>query len=257
MACEHYFRVKVIASLVCRPVRGRGRRKRPMTRPVPAVRFLLASMCALALGACSSSNDDPAPVPPPESAARVQVEVARTTHGVPHVRADNFHSLGYGLAYAYAQDNVCMFADSLLTVRGERSLFFGADARPRQRSGDEYGGGSGFMDLNNEESDFFFKGYLDIEQLRANYATGSREPRDLLEGFVEGYNRYLKDAAGKLPAACADAKWVRPMTLDDMYMVVAEKALHASGQAFARDFVAAGRVPGASVSLAIRMTVTG
>lgn len=223
-----------------------------MTRPVPAVRLLLVSICALALGACSSSSDDPAlpPPPPPEPTARVQVEVARTTHGVPHVRADNFHSLGYGLAYAYAQDNVCMFADSLLTVRGERSLFFGADARPRQRSGDEYGGGSGFMDLNNEESDFFFKGYLDIGQLRANYAAGGREPRDLLEGFVEGYNRYLKDAAGKLPAACADAKWVRPMTLDDMYMVVAEKALHASGQAFARDFVAAGRVPGASVSLA-------
>ncbi len=145
-----------------------------------------------------------------------------------------------------------MFADSLLTVRGERSLFFGADARPRQRTGDEYGGGSGFMDLNNEESDFFFKGYLDIEQLRAGYAAGPREPRDLLEGFVEGYNRYLKDAGGKLPAACADAKWVRPMTLDDMVLVVAEKALHASGQAFARDFVAAGRVPGASVSLAKR-----
>ena len=225
-----------------------------MKPPVPAVRFLFVSMLALALGACSSDDDPapPPPQPPSEPAARVQVELARTTHGVPHVRADDFHGLGYGLAYAYAQDNVCMFADSLLTVRGERSLFFGADARPRQRTGDEYGGGSGFMDLNNEESDFFFKGYLDIGQLRAGYAAGPREPRDLLEGFVEGYNRYLKDAGGKLPAACADAKWVRPMTLDDMVLVVAEKALHASGQAFARDFVAAGRVPGASVSLAKR-----
>lgn len=225
-----------------------------MKPPVPAVQFLFVSMLALALGGCSSDDDPapPPPQPPSEPAARVQVELARTTHGVPHVRADDFHGLGYGLAYAYAQDNVCMFADSLLTVRGERSLFFGADARPRQRTGDEYGGGSGFMDLNNEESDFFFKGYLDIGQLRAGYAAGPREPRDLLEGFVEGYNRYLKDAGGKLPAACADAKWVRPMTLDDMVLVVAEKALHASGQAFARDFVAAGRVPGASVSLAKR-----
>jgi len=214
----------------------------------PALRLLASSIVVLALGACGQ-DDDPAP-PPPASAARIQVELARTTHGVPHVRADDFRSLGYGLAYAYAQDNVCMFADGLLTVRGERSLFFGADARPRQRSGDDYGGGSGFMDLNNEDSDFFFKGYLDVEQLRANYAAGSREPRELLEGFVEGYNRYLKDAAGKLPAACAGARWVRPMTLDDMMLVVAEKALHASGQAFARDFVAAGRVPGAPVTLA-------
>ncbi|RZA32878.1 MAG: hypothetical protein EOP92_23740, partial [Lysobacteraceae bacterium] len=227
-----------------------------MSSPRPAVisrTCLLATVFAatLALGACSrDKDDDAAPPPPPQTASRIQVEVARTTHGVPHVRAADFRSLAYGLAHAYAQDNVCMFADSVLTVRGERSLFFGAEARPRQRTGDEYGGGSGFMDLNNEESDFFFKGYLDIEQLRANYAAGAPEPRELLEGFVEGYNRYLKDADGKLPAACAGAKWVRPITLDDMYLVVAEKALHASGQAFAKDFVAAGRVPGATVSLA-------
>ncbi|MFC0253559.1 penicillin acylase family protein [Massilia consociata] len=184
-----------------------------------------------------------------QASARIQVEVARTTHGVPHVRGKDFRSVGYGLAYAYAQDNVCMFADSVLTVRGERSRFFGADAYPRQRTGDEYGGGSGFMNLNNEESDFFFKGYLDLDQLRANYAAGAAEPRQLLEGYVEGYNRYLKDAAGKLPAACANAAWVKPITFDDMVLVVAEKALHASAQVFARDFVAAGRVPGASVSL--------
>ncbi len=224
-----------------------------MPSPVfPRPRLLAAALATmLALGACSSDKDDvAAPPPPPQTAARIQVEVARTTHGIPHVRAEDYRSLAYGLAYAYAQDNVCMFADSVLTVRGERSLFFGGEARPRQRTGDEYGGGSGFMDLNNEESDFFFKGYLDIEQLRANYAAGTAEPRQLLEGFVEGYNRYLKDYAGKLPAACAEAKWVRPITLDDMYLVVAEKALHASGQAFARDFVAAGRVPSATVSLA-------
>lgn len=222
-------------------------------RAVPLRLFLITGLVLL-LGACSSSDDDDpvAPAPPPSTASRIQVEVARTTHGIPHVRADDFRSLGYGLAYAYAQDNVCMFADSVLTVRGERSLFFGGDARPRQRVDDEYGGGSGFMDLNNEDSDFFFKGYLDLEQLRANYAAGTPEPRELVEGFVEGYNRYLKDYNGKLPAACLDAKWVKPLTYDDMLLVMAEKALHASGQAFARDFVAAGRVSGAPVSLARR-----
>ena len=159
-----------------------------MPSPVfPRARLLAAALAAmLALGACSSDKDDvAAPPPPPQTAARIQVEVARTTHGIPHVRAEDYRSLAYGLAYAYAQDNVCMIADSVLTVRGERSLFFGGEARPRQRTGDEYGGGSGFMDLNNEESDFFFKGYLDIEQLRANYAAGTAEPRQLLEGFVE------------------------------------------------------------------------
>ena len=210
------------------------------TKPVP-FRFLVAAAIAVSLSACDWGDDDDAA--PPATASRIQVDVERTTHGVPHVRANDFRSLGYGLAYAYAQDNVCMFADSLLTVRGERSAFFGGEARPQRRSGDDYGAASGFMDLKNEDSDFFFKGYLDLEQLRAGYAAGGAE---LLDGFVEGYNRYLKDYANKLPAACAGAKWVRPMTFDDMMLVIAEKALHASGQVFAKDFVAAGRAPGAT-----------
>lgn len=210
---------------------------------VVSFRFLLAASLCLPLAACDWGDDDNPP-PPPATASRIQVEVARTTHGVPHVRANDFRSLGYGLAYAYAQDNVCMFADSLLTVRGERSAFFGGEARPQRRTGDDYGAASGFMDLKNEDSDFFFKGYLDLEQLRPGYAAGSAEPRELMAGFVDGYNRYLKDYAGMLPAACAGARWVRPMTQDDMMLVIAEKALHASGQVFSKDFVAAGRAPG-------------
>ena len=34
-------------------------------------------------------------------------------------------TLAYGMAYAYAQDNVCMTANQLVTVRGERSRHFG------------------------------------------------------------------------------------------------------------------------------------
>jgi len=212
-----------------------------------------AAALALGLAGCGDSDGGPArtaPPPPVSTAARINVDVARTTHGVPHVRAKDFRSLGYGLAYAYAQDNLCMFADSVVTVRGERSQFFGGEARATQRTGDEYGAASGFMDLKNEDSDFFFKGYLDIAQLRANYAAGPAEPRELVEGYVEGYNRYIKNFAGQLPAACNNAKWVRPLTVDDMYLVIAEKALHASGQAFSREFVAAGRTPGTPVALA-------
>ena len=222
--------------------------------------FLQAGLAAslLVLAGCSDS-DDPAkpavPPPPVAAASRIQVDVARTTYGVPHVRANDFRSLGYGLAYAYAQDNLCMFADSVLTVRGERSQFFGGEAKATQRSGDEYGAASGFMDLKNEDSDFFFKGYLDIEQLRAGYAVGSAEPRELVEGYVEGYNRYVNNFAGQYPAACNNAKWVRPITVDDMYLVMAEKALHASGQVFSKEFVAAGRpgcCSGAAGSVAAR-----
>lgn len=205
----------------------------------------------LALAACSSDfgrGDGGSAPPPVATASRINVDIARTTYGVPHVRARDFRSLGYGLAYSYAQDNVCMFADTVLTVRGERSLFFGGEARAPQRTGDEYGAASGFMDLKNEDSDFFFKGYLDIEQLRAGYAAGAAEARELIEGYVEGYNRYVNAFAGLYPAACNKAAWVRPITVDDMVLMMAEKALHATGQVFAREFVAAARTAGAPLA---------
>ena len=215
---------------------------------LPAVRGYAAIGMALMLAACGKGRDPVPPVPQPKP--QLAAEVTRTSFGVAHIRADDFKSLGYGLAYAYAQDNVCMFADSLLTARGERSRFFGGDLPATAAKNGEYGAASDFMNLKNEDSDFFFKGYLDPEQLRAGYASGSREASDLLAGYAAGYNRYLKDYAGKLPAACNNAAWVRPISLEDMYLVLAEKALHASGQVFAKEVVDGARDPQAPVSLA-------
>src|SRR4051812_14340572 len=205
-------------------------------------RFAMALVLSgILLGACRHDRDTIPPAAPP--AALYHAELTRTTHGIVHVRANDFRGVGYGLAYAYAQDNVCMFADSLLTARGERSQFFGPDAHATARAGDEYGAASGFMDLSNQESDFFFKGYVDLDQLRAGYAAGGQETRDVLEGYVAGYNRYITEYAGKYPAACNGAKWVRPISVDDMYLVLAEKSLHASGEVFAHEIVAGARDP--------------
>jgi acyl-homoserine-lactone acylase len=212
---------------------------------ISASRLVVTAAMGAILAACGRHTGDTATTtPPPQFSA----EVIRTTHGVVHVKAADFRSLGYGIAYAYAQDNLCMFADTLLTVRGERSQYFGGDAHATARKGDEYGAASGFMDLKNEDSDFFFKGYLDVDQLRAGYAAGAKEPRDLLEGYVAGYNRYLKENADKFPTACHDAKWVKPMTVEDMYLVLAEKALHASGEVFAKEVVAGARDANATVA---------
>lgn len=177
---------------------------------------------------------------------RLGAEVARTSFGVVHVRASDFKGLGYGLGYAYARDNVCMFADSLLTVRGERSRFFGPDAMATRSLNGEYGADLDFIELKNEDSDFFFKAYLDIDKLREGYAAGRAETREVLSGYAAGYNRYLKDHASKLPAACSKGTWVRPISVDDLYLVIAEKALHASGEVFAREIVDAARDTGAA-----------
>lgn len=54
-------------------------------------------------------------------------EIRRTSFGVPHIRADNERGLGYGIGYAYAQDNLCLLANEIVTVNGERSRYFGPD----------------------------------------------------------------------------------------------------------------------------------
>ena len=201
--------------------------------------------CALLLQACGQRAEAP-----PQPAAGV--ELVRTSHGVVHVTASDFRGIGLGLAYAYAQDNLCMLADSLLTVRGERSRYFGAAAYATAPANGEYGAASFYVSLNNLDSDFFFKAYLDLEQLRAGYAAGSAEVRDLLEGYAAGYNRYLADAGGRYPSACANAAWVRPITVDDVMLMIAEKALHGSGEVFAQEIVNAARDTGAGVRLARR-----
>jgi acyl-homoserine-lactone acylase len=198
----------------------------------------LGATIAMALAGCGRVELTAGNMP---GQTRLLADVARTSQGIPHVRAENFQGLGYGLAYAYAQDNVCMFADTLLTVRGERSRYFGGEARATEPVNGEYGAAIDYLDLKNEDSDFFFKAYIDMDQQRAGYAAGSEEGRELLTGYVNGYNRYLKDFAGRLPDACNNKAWVKPITLDDMFRVLAEKSLHASGEVFAQEIVNAAR----------------
>lgn len=203
--------------------------------------------CILLLGLSAASGSRAAPAKAAASLPAFRADITRTTHGVVHVRAKDFKGIGYGLAYAYAQDNVCMFADALLTVRGERSAFFGGDAPATQRTGDEYGVASAFFNLKNEDSDFFFKGYLDLDELRAGYAHASQDARDLLNGYVAGHNRYLRDNAGHYPAACRNAKWVRPITVEDMYLMIADKAVHTSAEIFAHEILDGTREAGTGV----------
>ena len=207
---------------------------------------LLAACAAIFLAACSGNGSD-GDTPAPQFAA----EVTRTSYGVAHVQAKDFAGIGYGLAYSFAEDNICMLADSFLTVRGERSRYFGPDARATRPLNGEYGAALDFMDLRNEDSDFFFRGYLDIEQLRAGYAAGSGEIQQLLRGYAAGYNRYLREQGGHLPEACRNAAWVKPISFDDVMLLIAEKALHATGEVFAAEIVAAARDVSGNRTLAL------
>jgi hypothetical protein len=72
----------------------------------------------------------PAQVMSPLSAAALvkQVEVRRTTYGVPHIKADNLVAAGYAEAYVQSEDYGPRVALSLLRARGEMARWFGRDS---------------------------------------------------------------------------------------------------------------------------------
>ena len=67
---------------------------------------------AIALSACTTL---------PTKSPSYEAEIRRTSYGIPHIKAKDEASLGYGAGYAYAEDNLCVFADEMLTVNGKRS----------------------------------------------------------------------------------------------------------------------------------------
>jgi acyl-homoserine-lactone acylase len=154
----------------------------------------------------------------PAAAAPVyKATIQRSAYGVPHITARNIESLAAGFAYAFAQDNICAIANESVTVRGERSKFFGPDAK-WFFSGD----GSTYK---NFDADFYFewvKQTKAVEKLIAEKPPlgPTDEVRRGVRGYVAGYNRYLRSAGGGkgIPdPRCMGAPWVGPIEELDVY----------------------------------------
>ncbi|WP_455354884.1 penicillin acylase family protein [Streptomyces sp. SYSU K217416] len=134
-----------------------------------------------------------------------------TEYGIPHILAKDYANLGFGTGWAQAADQVCTLADGFVTLRGERSRYFGADAAPD---------GSLSSAGKNLSSDLFFRGVRDagtVEKLLAQPAPAGpgREVRELMRGWAAGYNAWLKQNRITDPA-CQGAAWVRPVTTLDV-----------------------------------------
>lgn len=200
--------------------------------PIPHWLARLAPVAATAfLVACATPSSGPD--------ARTAT-IQRTANGVPHISAADPETLAYAMAYAYAQDNVCMTANQLVTVRGERSRYFGA-ATP---------GLLARRMLPNQQIDFFIAAHMDDAALERTWtANASAESLALARGAVAGYNRYLADNAGKLPVACNNQPWVRPMTLAEFRRQGELTAVQAATAALA-DAMLGARPPAPTAALA-------
>lgn len=169
-------------------------------RSLTAAALLAASTLA---GADVAAADD-----------RYSAQIRRTEYGIPHVSAKDHGGLGYGYGYAFAQDNLCVMASWTVTLRGERSRYFG----PEAMSDDA------IDPVPNLLSDVYYRGVADsglVARLLARPAPvgPSAELRELVDGYVAGYNRYLRDTGvANLPdPACRGKAWVGPITATDVW----------------------------------------
>src|SRR4051794_37473739 len=161
------------------------------------------------------------------AASPYRVTVRRTAHGIPHIAAKDFPSLAYGYAQALAQDDFCVLADSYVTVRGERSKFFGPDGTYSFR-------GNGTKP-NNLNSDAFYRKIIaqgTVEKLIAQPPPLGPLPeiKEAVRGYVAGYNDWLaRTGADHIPdPACRGQAWVRPIEEIDAYRRFYQLALLAS-----------------------------
>ncbi len=115
-----------------------------------------------------------------------QVIIRRTTHGVPHVYADNLRAAGYAMGYVQMEDYGSRVVNGLVKARGEWGKYVAVSNRERQI--DE--------DATNRRK------YARAEE---TYSLLHQDVLDILDGFAIGVNRYIMLHPGEFQ------DWVKPV----------------------------------------------
>jgi hypothetical protein len=154
------------------------------------------AVVAGAIAACGGDGGGggflPGPVGgnPPATPDKYSAEVRWTQYGLPHVKAADYAGLGYGFGYAVARDHLCLLADRVVTLRGERSERFGPDGASLVA----------FLQTSNLNSDLFYRVQLSDEEVDAAWRDLSADARGLAEGYARARRR----------RRCAPATWCAP-----------------------------------------------
>ncbi|WP_174999183.1 acylase [Rugamonas aquatica] len=183
-------------------------------------RALLPLLAALA--ACSGGSSTPdKPGMPATPVPKYQADIRRTAFGIPHIKGNNEGDIGYGVGYAYAEDNLCALAEEVVTANGQRSRYFGPD-----------GTRTGYT-TSNLEADYFYQILNDADALNQAWAAQPDEVQALVKGYVAGYNQYLKETGvANLPGDCKGAAWVRELSETDLMRMMRRYAVEGSSSQF-------------------------
>jgi acyl-homoserine-lactone acylase len=200
---------------------------RPTRRPIALV--AAAAVVVPLLAAVTQASSVPSATAAPSPSSSYRATITRTAHGIPHVVADDWGSLGFGHGYATAQTNLCNLADTLVTGRGERSRWFG----PTKRYDDQV-----TLDATNLQTDALFTDIRNrkvVEKLLADPTRGpGTQAKAMVRGYVAGVNKYLRDIGGAKNVhdlTCRGKGYIRPdvTALDLWYGVYAANLLASTG----------------------------
>ena len=176
-----------------------------------------AAALALLATACTDSGTDGENE---TSDGEYRATIVRTEYGIPHITADDYGSLGFGQGYALAEDHICTLADQIVLARSERAKYLGPG------DDDEF--------LN---SDFAYRTMRVREISEESWDELSADARELITGYVAGYNQYLEETgADHVPGFCAGEPWVVPIEPIDLWMHLRVLMLLGSGSVLA-DYV--------------------
>ncbi len=190
-----------------------------------------SALCAGLLAPLTTGGASAATIPLSPANGTYDVTITRTAHGIPHIVAKDWESLGFGHGFATGETSICSLADTVLTGRGQRSKFLGPDGRYNDRVS---------VDATNLQSDAFFTDLHNrkvVETLLADPVRGpGKEARALVKGYAAGASQYIKSVGGpngiKDPA-CKGAAYATSATeLDLWYGVYAANLLASAGVFF-------------------------
>ena len=107
-----------------------------------------------------------------------RVVIRRDTFGIPHITGETEAAVGFGFGYAQAEDHAAEMARRFLAARGEAARHFGPTAL---------------------DGDLAARRLDSVNEARRALRTVDNTFREVLAGFAEGYNLYVRQHRGTLP----------------------------------------------------------
>lgn len=210
--------------------------------------------CSFLLTACGDSNDsfpmmpvepmeptEPTePTEPVEPSGTYEAEIVWTQFGIPHITADDWGSLGFGVGYSYAKENYCTLMREYVYAAGQSMRYLGEDG-----------------DMN---SDLVMKLYND--DARIERMISEQLPDYVIEnlrGYAAGVSRHFRETGAQNLAegeeGCRGEEWVREVDLTDVVRLIHRTVLVGSAQPLA-DFMVEAQ-PGEEVAQASPLLLKG